>query len=469
MVVNDVSKVTDILLTLLGYYFRNTYSDDFSVVSVPPDNLNGNGNLGIYLYHVGQNADTKNMAHPENPDASVPYTPLGLDLYYIATPHHNNDAEDAELSYKEEQLVIGHTLRALTDYSIIDSRTMITNPDTGVAEPIFTGIVDSESTSVFKDRFNAFRIEILNIEHTQSMPYWNTSSNPLRLSIYFRVSVILLEPREFPFRPGRVLSYGPRVFPMNPFQLFGSRNSLKISSGGGDSRSITLSPAQVPVGDTETDNLRVTFRGVNLARGESGVYINLHDGTEPKLLPRNGPAEFTLWDLAVTGDRISMTVQPTLAEALDTTIKYSIVPGMYTLFVKQKSDILLSDGSQRPVFQKSNEIPFYVTPYVTSITYASIDGIITAAVTGISTLDNESIIREKTRMFVGIEALEFGGFTDTPGAGEYSVHAAHPVKITFRLTPGMLDFWNALSRKALPVRFFVNSMESQPQWIVELP
>src|ERR1043165_1797520 len=58
-----------------------------NVTSLPPDRVQEVDNaIGIYLYHMVEEAALKNQSWPRRPDKPR-FNPLGLNLHYILTAH----------------------------------------------------------------------------------------------------------------------------------------------------------------------------------------------------------------------------------------------------------------------------------------------------------------------------------------------------------------------------------------------
>jgi hypothetical protein len=97
-----------------------------SVSPLPPDRLvNAGTDLGLYLYHVAEDAHYKN---PPPQGGGPANRPLALNLYYQLTAQ----VGDARADAFRAQLLMGAAVRVLHDFPlIVDSTTLV---DSGGAE-----------------------------------------------------------------------------------------------------------------------------------------------------------------------------------------------------------------------------------------------------------------------------------------------------------------------------------------------
>src|SRR5258708_35927801 len=87
----DIGLVTETLRTLLLKQIATSpeYAkvNPLEVWPQPPDKLSGNHTIGLYLYHITEDAQYKNLAPPGMDQPPVRFRPMGLNLYYQLTAH----------------------------------------------------------------------------------------------------------------------------------------------------------------------------------------------------------------------------------------------------------------------------------------------------------------------------------------------------------------------------------------------
>src|SRR5262249_9867439 len=84
----DISLVTRTLVSLIDKHVKASSAwsgATLRVVPQPPDKLVGQNTIGLYLYHVGEDAHYKNLPVVENNSLPLRFTPMGLNLYYQLT------------------------------------------------------------------------------------------------------------------------------------------------------------------------------------------------------------------------------------------------------------------------------------------------------------------------------------------------------------------------------------------------
>ena len=87
----DIALVTQTLTSLIDKHVTSSPEASkvtpLSVSTQPPDKLQGDRTIGIYLYHITEDAQYKNLP-PSSPDEPpVRFTPMGINLYYLLTGH----------------------------------------------------------------------------------------------------------------------------------------------------------------------------------------------------------------------------------------------------------------------------------------------------------------------------------------------------------------------------------------------
>jgi len=422
MAILNVSLVTKAIKRVIELEIGNSIAwspRTAPTISVlPPDKLES-GSLGIYLYHVSEDPALKNQPPASTSTDSTPvrYTPMALNLYYLIT----TDAKaDTEILMLDAQLLLGLAIKTLHDYPLISDDTEIDTNN------IFEDVgLDKTDTRL--------RITMQPLAQNEAVNYWTAGQSPLRLSAYYNVSVVLLEPEPPPSRTGLVLDYGVHTFVTGAPRLSSSRNELSVSiPGSGVSQDIELQPAQVPFGG------RFELNGVNLSGDDTRCLIANNRWDAPLTADMG-------WGVTATAERIIATVQ-------DQIDGQDILPGIYTAKALVTEYRRMPDGSTRSFEKSSNQTPFTITPRIDSISAPDLSG--NVAVTGFR-FQHADIAAEDVQVFLGSEPL-VGGTAGSLNPGEYAVSDASNLEL-------MLAAGTAPGH--IPFRLLINGAESPPAWI----
>jgi hypothetical protein len=422
MALLNLSFVTQILMKFLSkYMFESSVGTwgslgEVPVFCKPPDKIGEEeSGLTLYLYHVSEDSQYKNLAATGKDAPPVRYVPMGLNLYYQLSAHGAADEET-----KQVQLMMGIALKAFHDYPIIDDSTTISG------NSIFEVGVES-----ILGEGNKLRIVLQPVPHNEAAGYWNNGSSAPRLSAYYQVSVVLLEAEETASRAGRVLEYGVHTFIQGAPRLDYSQNILSFQMPDATDREITLRPAQVPVGDP------VSFSGTGLNGDSQSALLKNSRWKDPVELD---PA----WAVAVSEDKVAVLVQ----ESADGNV---VLPGIFALLVKVVRRSTLRDGSTKDFEHLSNECPFAVTPRIDNVS-AIVAGVVT--VTGYI-FQHVDFKEDAVRIYLGENRLTLVTAA-VLNAAEFVIDSA--LQLRFRLPA-------ALTAGHYPLRIFVNGTESSPRWV----
>ncbi len=420
MALHDLSLVTQSLVRLVDAAIKASPARPTTptgpvvvkVTSLPPDLLTEDDMVGIYLYHLVEEAAHKNQPWPGRPSTPIRYTPMGLNLHYLVTAR---SARTDELGPYREQLLLGLAVKALHDYPIIDDQTEIAGTK---AFPL--QMIDGD---------NRLRLSLRHIPANEAVAYWTAGSQPLRLSAYYEVSAVLVEPEEPATSTGRVFTWGVTTFVGGLPQLATSRSTvvLRIPGEAADRR-IEVQPAQVAVGD------ELTLVGTGLGGGTLELRLRGPGADPPAAV---GP----LWSTSSVGDQVFATVQDTF----DGDPANPIVPGTYAATLAVTRVTTLADGTTHAQTIATNETPFQIVPKVEL-------GVV--APSGAFTVTGGRFVAPVRASIAG---LALTAVTAAPGPGEFRV--VSPTELTLRLPAG------APSGTWWPVRVLVNGSESSPRWV----
>lgn len=322
-------------LLLTGYWGSNI--DNIRVFPDPPHRANKTG-LGFYLYHVQENAHFKNMPAPGRDAPPVRFTPMSLNLYYQLSA--NSDENEGDNAY-EEQLMMGVAMKTLHDYPDISDATAI------------NGVTVLPASLQGKD--NRFRISLQPVSHTESVHFWTAGQAPMKLSAYYEVSVVFLEPELSRSYAARVLTYGTYVFTESAPRITGSRNRIVFTIPEDTApRQVTVQPAQATPGS------EIELLGTGLGGGT--VELLLFNARWQGAAVANAVA----WNIRPAGDRLTVTIAQTarLPETLtEPGATVQVLPGMYGAQVSVTRRP--PGGSPASAFPSlSNQFPFMVCPRI---------------------------------------------------------------------------------------------------------
>ena len=331
------------------------------VSTLPPERVSGEMNtINLYLYHVAEDPHYRNLVGNLSDARPVQTKPMSLILYYILTTHHEvNSTFDTVI----EQRLMGYALKTLHDYAVIDDDTEISG----------TQVLHTD----LRGRDNRLEVALRPVTPEDSIAFWSTEDRQTaRLSAYYEVRYVLLEPDPPQRLPGVVLSLGTFIVDIASPQLAGSRSevtfTLPAQAGGGE-QTIVASPARVGPPGPPNGN-RLTLLGTNLAIGQARrLYLRNARWRErvPELervlvdpdLPQNAAAG---WTIAEASDRIEVTLGTQLSVAVPAgpAIVLPVEPGIYHARVEVVKELRVIQGQLKEITDTSNETSFAVTPRV---------------------------------------------------------------------------------------------------------
>lgn len=423
----DLSLVTRSIITLIRTHVAESavwkpLGFTAEVVPEPPDKLHlfGDNVIGMYLYHVGESARTKNVQAQGVPD-EVRYAPMGLELYYVLRSH---SAIEDGATYRE-QLLMGCAMKALHDYPVIDDTTRISSkPGLQIIDGGLVG------------RQNRFRIALHPVAPAEAVTYWTAGSAPIRLASYYQVSIAMLEPETPPTAAGRVLHYGIYSFVGGAPQLEESRSEVSFRAPGMPAATtIAVSPAQAAIGD------ELALRGAGLVGDGIGLELQAPGWADAVEVD-------AAWGATATTDAVHARVQATAAGR-------AILPGLYSARVRVKKQV-----GGREVFRASNVVPLLIAPRIDA---APGHAPYTTSPAGVFDLDgglfdDPSFGPEAVEVFAGDQRLaRHSGGAAAFGDGMFRV--VSPVQLQVDL-PAALP-----SGKAVPIRVIVRGVEGPPRWV----
>jgi hypothetical protein len=348
MALLDLSLVTQTLVELLKAHISNSTAWSIAswgvpvVTGDPPDKLEA-GSLGVYLYHVTEEAHTKNQPAVGRDPVPVRHTPMGLALYYQITALGTSKGSAATA---QEQTYIGCALKALHDYPVIDDNTVVMSRTAPLpAPPVAVNVLQKAGLD---GEGNRFRITMQPVPYEQASTFWNAASLVPRLAVYYQVSVVLLEEEPPASIAGRVFRYGVQSFANQSPRLDGSENTVTVAVPGFPPQNLAARPAEAPIG------AQVTLDGSSLSGDATRLFIQHARWSDPVEAD-------ALWGVSATDSRILATVQQYASGK-------PVMPGSYTAQAKVTRRRLMPDGTTRDFDIASNNTPFSIAARLDGVT-----------------------------------------------------------------------------------------------------
>jgi hypothetical protein len=421
MALLNLSLVTQALTALLKKSVESSpewpSEHQVDVSPLPPDKLSGERTLGLYLYHITEDAHRKNLPAPGDSSAPVRFNPMGLQLYYLLTAR--SLLSDMEAALRTEQLLMGLAMKAFHDVPVVDDTTVVNGKNAFPPNLAGSG--------------NRLRLVLQPTPPSEAVHYWTAGSHPLRLAVHYQVSVVLLESEPETVRTGRVLSYGVHSFLRGAPRLNSSSNRIVFTvPGEKDARTLECQPAEVPVGG------EVEFTGTGLAGANTSLWLR-GPGWRESL-----EADPLQWSVSATSERVMATVQPGIGAKAE-----PILPGIYTARVEVTTERGMPDGSVRQFRASSNETPFAIAPQADDPDFPGGEAIVTGG-----NFDPGLLPADAVQVFVGIDRISR---VDSDPVPPGAFRALSSTELRIRLP--------AEAKSGLPLRILVRGVESAPRWV----
>jgi hypothetical protein len=456
MALINLYKVTKTLTDLLTQNITQNIDPSLTglltVTAIPPDKVeNPSNTLSLHLYHVAEDPYYKNALGPGNDVPNVAKAPMALSLFYILTAHHETDSTfDAET----QQKLMGYALKTFHDFPVITDQTKIDG----------SLILDAD----LRGRDNTLQAIMRTISPEDALAFWNSEqTKTTRLSAYYEVRVVMLEPEKPKVMPGIVLNLGTFLVQLGSPHFDCSQNvvsfSLPASTGIAEPQRIEATPARVStdVGGPSSPNNHLFLRGTNLAIGKSRSLV-----LKNALWAKQGfqavvidPALNPAWKSGFRSDRIEMEIDKTLK--VDAITDLVVFPGTYTASLRVVKDEKVILNQLKQISDTSNDVPFLVAPRIKSHTPPSPDKRITVEIEPEFDLTHGAGTDQELEIRVVMagrtyERKDFDPLPPDPADndGRFEVSANSVTLQAFDVSPG--DH---------PFRLIVNGAESAPFWI----
>jgi hypothetical protein len=450
MALRDISNVTQTLINLIERAFRvPEYWPSGTVPLVmaePPSRTKTNG-IGMFLYHITEDAHYKNLPGPGRDQPSIRYASMALTLHYQLSCYQSNATIEGGSSGLLEQQMMAIAMKILHDYPELDETTYVEGARDAFNVPITSPVFHLDLLG----RSNRFRITFQPVSTSESISYWSTGDTPLSLSAYYEVSVVLLEPETSRTRTGRVLDYNVFSFVNGNPKILGCSNEVQfVSPVDSKVRTLILEPAQVPpapaVLPPDVTPHQISLRGNDFLNSVTLRFsFAKWDETATTTVD---------WQVEKTATEIKCLVRES-ALGEDSGLPLAVVPGIYGVQVTSTSVKIKGDGTTWPVEMLSNVSPIAVVPRIDSLGVPpTLPDLATVTGFGFSHLSglDEWVDLE---VFVGPDRLTQSSGIPIPG--EFQITSS--TSFDYRL-PSSLN-----SGDVLPFRVIGNGAESAPLWI----
>jgi hypothetical protein len=452
--------LTDLLTQNITQHIDPSLAGLLNVTAIPPEKVeNPQNTLSLHLYHVAEDPYYKNALGPGSDIPNIAKTPMALSLYYILTAHHQTDST---FDPETQQKLMGYALKTFHDFPVITDRTTING--TFVLDPDLQG------------RDNTLQVILRPVTPEDAITFWSSEETvTARLSAYYEVRVVMLEPEEPRTMPGIVLNLGAFLVQMGTPHLDGSRSLVQFiipAKNGGTLQVVEATPARVTLDGSafppEAHN-RFSLVGTNLAAGKSRSLF-LKNSIWAKL-PAPGPVEQTVVDLGLNpswkvefrADRVNVELAPNLThvKADGTSINLPLLPGSYVVFVRVVMEEKVINNELKQIVASSNEIGFAVAPRIAADDPPDVNGNIRMNLGSEFDLLDPNLPDDAIQVIVGGEVYSRVNTDPPTNAKEFFV--TNSPSNLIRIRP---HFAVAVTEpQAHPFRLVVNGAESAPFWI----
>ncbi|HLT35070.1 MAG TPA: DUF4255 domain-containing protein [Enhygromyxa sp.] len=453
MALIDLSLVTSGLMKLLEDNINKVIDTgaNVTVTAEPPDKVGSVTNkLSLYMYHVTEEAFYKNFEGPGGDfGRNIARTPMGLCLYYVLTAHH--ESSEPEFDPLTQQRLMGYALKTMHDYPLIVDSTEILDELILPAD--------------LRGADNPVQVIMRPTAPEDAIAFWGAEDQrTARLSAYYEVRVILLEPDPPTSLVAPVLSLGAYLYQLGTPHLESTHSELAFvmpAAAGGGAQLVKASPARASAdtGATPIDN-QVIFTGHNLLGGIrrqlwlvsehfSDVGGQLPIDLELADNPNAG------WSLTASSDQLVLEIGAELYYDDDgSPTPINLLPGIYGAFLRVTVQERMAGGVLVPMTNDSNRVSFAVIPRIDSVVEVDdVDRQITLRLVNTFDLTDSSLT---VQLFCDGQSYT----KDTlPGAGRFQIDDLET--LTFHVHPEF-DFATPGDHA---VRLIVNGAESAPYWI----
>lgn len=468
MALLDLSQVTSTLTTLLQRNINERLQPGGPAVSVVPTvptlvPSGAQNTLSFHLHHINEEPYYRNAPGEGNDPPNVAKAPMGLNLYYLLTPHHGG-SDDPNNDALTQQRLMGLALKTFHDIPVVTDNTAI------LGVPVLPGPLRGSENSI--------QVIMRQITPEDAAQFWSSEDQQLaRLSAYYEVRVVFLIPEEPATMPGIVLHLGAYLVQTGAPVLSATESRVPFAlppSYGGGSQVITASPARAILDDRPVapgippqEHRRFDLLGTALSAGIGRTLVLRHarwTHADPTLAEiRVDLAANPDWALSVSSERLGVEFRSVLnyTDSNGAPQTETLWPGLYT--VELRAELSREDvaGHPKSLIAASNQVPFTVAPRVVG---HSVAGGLVQVDLG-SEIDLTLLTEAYDEVQVALDGIVYRETTTTPppNAGEW-FRQANGVLLNpaagINLTPA--------TPEVHAFRLIINGAETAPHFI-ELP
>ncbi len=445
MPTSDLSQITTSLITLLTDSMTVILGTTPAVVAQSPDKIGtaATNTLSLYLYHLREDPYYKNALPDGGGQGPIARVPLPLCLFYVVTSHHYSNGDPDPI---EEQKLISAALKTLHDFPTIDDTT--TTPGNNPKSVLTTDLLGDG---------NHFDVILRPVAPEESFSFWSGNDDRLvRLSAFYEVRVVFLDPEPPTKLPGYVLSLGNYIAPKNTLYIDRTENEVAFTVPGQDEQTVTANPARVPL---TTNKNGLSIHG----SGFSGGQIVLRSSTFSDA-PGNqiivDPALNLPWSVKVTSQTITALAQ---SEVIDAELgSVALLPGLYSVGVRVSTTYKLPGGLSKEFTTTSNEAAITLTPYIDSD--GGVGDVVPPVMVTLNTSSmtnlNEPALDKAIAVVVDGQPYTYFDQVGNPGLREFKITGDNEITIGAH--------FGSNDTGLHPVRLLIRGADAPPYWI-EVP
>jgi hypothetical protein len=164
---------------------------DITITALPPDRIATGAEertqLNLHLYRLTPNTGWQRAGSSSSSEGERDHRPLALDLHYLITAYGDRDFQS--------EVLLGYAIQCLAETTVLTRETIRSALAAISASDGAGAALRSASASIIADQLEQIEIrpEFLSMEEMSKL--WSSLQTRARLSVTYRVSAVLIEPR----------------------------------------------------------------------------------------------------------------------------------------------------------------------------------------------------------------------------------------------------------------------------------
>ena len=138
-------------------------------IGVCAPNDRGNNNLGLYLYDIDENPESRSMERIILDKEHYKDAPMSLNLYYMLFAYSETDLITRAI---DEQRILGKAIQTLNENAQIEKEYLV---------------------GTLKENEETVAIHMINMSLEEKVRIWSLFNQPYRISAFYKVGPIFLE------------------------------------------------------------------------------------------------------------------------------------------------------------------------------------------------------------------------------------------------------------------------------------